>query len=171
MGKQLHAFQNDSPMAQFLGYYLKDLMVSLRSHLTKKEIMDKAGTYHVLASLDPLDKRNHVFTKQVDIGFAANLTLEKVTEKKAANEQQVLAFRNKCISLLAGMRAKLLRKSSLKYSIVHYLLDLSSNMLVSSSPDPAEILIRSCRYFCLAGGGLEKSVMNSFLSSKPLSLN
>lgn len=136
VAKQLYAFltkfQTDTPMAPFLGYYLQNLLIGLMNRFIKKEVMDKADTYQKLASIDPQDKKNHMVSKKVDIGFAARHSLKRITEKKAASELQVLAFINECITMLAALTAKLNERNPLKYPLVRYLSCLRPEKLVTT---------------------------------------
>ena len=79
------------------------------SRFIKKEILEKslADTCVKLASINAQDKKNHMVSKTVDIGFSARQLLKKMTGKKTLSELQILAFRNDCVTMLAAMTAKL----------------------------------------------------------------
>ena len=75
-------FQTDAPVTPFLVLSLKDLLLATMGRFFKKEVLEKADTFKKLSTIDPTDKKNQKRPKHVDIGFAAQGTLKKVTEKK-----------------------------------------------------------------------------------------
>ncbi|KAJ8043765.1 hypothetical protein HOLleu_11016 [Holothuria leucospilota] len=133
----LTRFQTDAPVIPFLGPNLRDLLVGLMNRFLKKELLEKADTYQKLAALDPQEKKNQVFPKNVDIGFAAKESLKTATNKKVISDLQNLAFKADCMSLLAATTAKLLERSPLKYSLLRYLESLCPQTIVNTSVDPA----------------------------------
>ncbi|KAJ8048636.1 hypothetical protein HOLleu_01027 [Holothuria leucospilota] len=86
---------------------------------------------------NPQEKKNQVFPKNVDIGFAAKESLKTATNKKVISDLQNLAFKADCMSLLAATTAKLLERSPLKYSLLRYLESLCPQTIVNTSVDPA----------------------------------
>ena len=62
-----------------------------------------------LSTIDPADKKNQKNPMHVDIGFAAQGTLKKVT-KKAASELCILFFKNDCITFLSAIVGKMFFK-------------------------------------------------------------
>ena len=86
-----------------------------------------------LSTIDPDDKKNQKNPKHVDIGFATQVTLKKVTEKKAASELCILSFKNDCIMFLSAIVIKLLERCPLKYSLVQSLVSVLPQKLVSDS--------------------------------------
>lgn len=131
-------FQSDAPMAQFLGRALTDLLSHLFSRFIKRDVLEKTDTYQKLGRLDPLDKKNHVSTKQVDLGFASQMSIKVLIDQKAASELQILQFRTECITFLSSLTAKLVGKCPLKYPLVRHLTCLNPQEIVKSSTEPAE---------------------------------
>ena len=67
--------------------------------------------------------------------FAAQVTLKKVAEKKAAGELCILFFKNDCITFLSAIVIKLLERCPLKYSLVQSLVIVVSQKLISDSAE------------------------------------
>ena len=83
-----------------------------------------------------LDSATHVAPSEVDIGFAAKITLEKVYKEKKISQLQVLEFRKECESMLATTVAKIQERSPLNYSFARKLGSLDPRVMVSN-PDQA----------------------------------
>ncbi|KAJ8403281.1 hypothetical protein AAFF_G00354980 [Aldrovandia affinis] len=131
-------FQSDAPMAPFLGSALTDLLSNLLSRFIKKDVLEKMDTYQKLGRLDPLEKKNHVSTEQVDLGFASQKSIKALIDQKAASEFQILQFKTECITFLSSLTSKLLEKCPLKYPLVRHLTCLNPHEIVKSSTEPAE---------------------------------
>ena len=64
-------------------------------------MLEGANSAYKIAKLNVLDLATHVAPSEVDIGFAAKTTLEKVYKEKKNIQLQVLEFRQECESMLA----------------------------------------------------------------------
>ena len=67
--------------------------------------------------------------------FAAQDTLKKVTEKKAATELRLLSFKNDCITFLSAIVIKLLERCPFKYSLVQSLVIVIPQKLITNSAE------------------------------------
>ena len=84
-----------------------------------------------------LDSATRVAPSEVDIGFAAKTTLEKVYKENKISQLQVLEFRKECESMLATTVAKIQeRYNFLKYNFARKLASLDRRVMVSN-PDQA----------------------------------
>ena len=83
-----------------------------------------------------LDSATHVAPSEVDIGFAAKTTSEKVYKEKKISQLQVLEFRKECESMLATTVTKIQERSPLKYNFARKLASLDPRVMVSN-PDQA----------------------------------
>ena len=122
-------------MAPFLGSSLKEMSMALMGRFLKKEVLEKADTFTKLSSVDPANAQNQKHPKKVDLGFAAQDTLKKISEKKTASEPRILAFKNDCVEFLSAIVSKLLEKCPLKYPLVNYLVSVVPQKLVSPSAE------------------------------------
>ena len=122
--ESLVKFQNEAPMAPYLGPSSKALLMNTMGRFLKSEVLEKTDTFKKLSSIDPADKKNHKHPKQVGLGLAVQDTLKKVTEKKAASELCILSFKNDCVKFLSAIASKLLEKCPLKYPLVQYLVSV-----------------------------------------------
>ena len=71
----------------------------------KRAVLEGASSAYKIAKLNVLDSATHVAPSEVDIGFAAKTTLEKIYKKKIS-QLQVLEFRKECESMLATTVAR-----------------------------------------------------------------
>ena len=85
-----------------------------------------------IAKLNVLDSATHVALSEVDIGFAAKITLEKVYKEKKISQLQVLEFRKECESMLATTIAKIQERSPLKYNFSRKLASLDPKVMASN---------------------------------------
>ena len=76
-------FQTEALMTPFLALSLKYLLLANTGRFKKKEVIEKVYTFNKLSTIDLVDKKKPKNPKHVDIGFAAQGTLKKVTEKKS----------------------------------------------------------------------------------------
>jgi len=116
--ESLVKFQNEAPMAPYLGPSSKALLMNTMGRFLKSEVLEKADKFKKLSSIDPADNKNDKHLKQVGLGFAVRDTLKKVTEKKAASELCILSFKNDCVKFLSAIASKLLEICPLKYPLV-----------------------------------------------------
>ena len=83
----------------------------------KGAVLEGANSAYKIVKLNVLDSATHVAPSEVDIGFAAKTTLEKVYKEKKISQLQVLEFRKECESMLATTVAKIQERSPLKVQI------------------------------------------------------
>ena len=103
----------------------------------KRAVLEGANSAYKIAKLNVLDSSaTHVAPSEVDIGFAAKTTLEKVYKEKKISQVQVLEFRKECESMLATTVAKIQERSPLKYIFARKLSSLDPRVMVSN-PDQA----------------------------------
>ena len=81
----------------------------------KRAVLGGASSAYKIAKLNVLDSATPVAPSEVDIGFAAKTTLEKVHKEKKISQLQVLEFRKECESVLTTTVAKNQERSPLKY--------------------------------------------------------
>ena len=109
----------------------------------KRAVLEGAHSAYKIAKLNVLDSATHVVPSEVDIGFAAKTTLEKVYKEKKISQLQVLEFRKECESMLATIVFKIQERSPFKYSFARKLASLDPRVMVSN-PDQAIKCSRRC---------------------------
>ena len=73
MRPYLQTFQSDGPLLPF---------ITLMGKFMKRAVLEGANSAYKIAKLNVLDSATHVVPSEVDIGFAAKTTLEKVQREK-----------------------------------------------------------------------------------------
>ena len=136
MRPYLQTFQSDGSLLPFLTSELETLLQTLMGKFMKRVVLEGANSAYKIAKLNVLDSATHVAPSEVDIGFAAKTTLEKVYKEKKISQLQVLEFRKECGSMLATTVAKIQERSPLKYNFARKLASLDSRVMVSN-PDQA----------------------------------
>ena len=132
----LQTFQPDGPLLPFITSELETLLRTLMGKFMKRAVLEGANSAYKIAKLNVLDSATHVAPTEVDIGFAAKTTLEKVYKEKKISQLQVLEFRKECESMLATTVAKIQERSPLKYNFARKLASLDPRVMVSN-PDQA----------------------------------
>ena len=132
MRPYLQTFQSDGPLVPFITSELETLLGTLMGKFMKRAVLEGANSAYKIAKLNVLDSATHVAPSEVDIGFAAKTTLEKVYKEKKISQLQVLEFRKECESMLA----KIQERSPLKYNFARKLGSLDPRVMVSN-PDQA----------------------------------
>ena len=136
MRPYLQTFQSDGPLLPFITSELETLLWTLMGKFMKRAVLEGANSAYKIAKLNMLDSATHVAPSEVDIGFAAKTTLEKVYKEKKISQLQVLEFRKECKSMLATTVAKIQERSPLKYNFARKLASLDPRVMVSN-PDQA----------------------------------
>ena len=136
MRPYLQTFQSDGPLLPFITSELETLLQTLMGKFMKRAVLEGANSAYKIAKLNVLDSATHVAPSEVDIGFAAKTTLEKVYKEKRISQLQVLEFRKECESMLATIVAKMQERSPLKYNFARKLASLDPRVMVSN-PDQA----------------------------------
>ena len=103
----LQTFHSVGPLLPFITSELETLLRTLMGKFMKRAVLEGANS---------ADSTTHVAPSEVDIGFAAKTTLEKVYKEKKISQLQVLEFRKECESMLATTVAKIQERSPLKYN-------------------------------------------------------
>ena len=129
----LQTFQSDGLLLPFITSELETLLWTLMGKFMKRGVLKGANK---IAKLNVLDLATHVASSEVDIGFAAKITLEKVYKEKKISQLQVLEFRKECESMLATTVAKIQERSPLKYNFARKIANLDLRVMVSN-PDQA----------------------------------
>ena len=132
----VQTFQSDGPLLPFITSELETLLQTLMGKFMKRAVLEGANIAYKIAKLNVLDSATHVTPSEVDIGFAAKTTLEKVYKEKKISQLQVLEFRKECESMLATTVAKIQERSPLKYNFARKLASLDPRVMVSN-PDQA----------------------------------
>ena len=132
MKPYLQTFQSDGPLLPFITSELETLLQTLMGKFMKRA--EGANSAYKIAKLNVLDSATHVAPSEVDIGFAAKTTLEKVYKEKKISQLQVLEFRKECESMLATTVAKIQERSPLKYNFARKLAHMDPRVMVSN-PD------------------------------------
>ena len=137
MRPYLQTFQSDRPLLPFITSELETLLQTLMGKfIMKRAVLEGANSAYKIAKLNVLDSATHVAPSEVDIGFTARTTLEKVYKEKKISQLQVLEFRKECESMLATTVAKIQERSPLKYNFARKLASLDPRVMVSN-PDQA----------------------------------
>ena len=113
MRPYLQTFQSDGPLLPFITSELETLLQTLMGKFMKRAVLEGANSAYKIAKLNVLDSATRVVPSEVDIGFAAKTTLEKVYKEKKISQLQVLEFRKECESMLATTVAKIQERSPL----------------------------------------------------------
>ena len=69
---------------------LETLLQTLMGKFMKRVVFEVANSAYKIAKLNVLDSATHVASSEVDIGFAAKPTLEKVCKEKKISQLQML---------------------------------------------------------------------------------
>ena len=136
MRPYLQTFQSDGPLLSFITSELETLLQTLMGKFMERAVLEGANSAYKIAKLNVLYSATHVAPSEVDIGFAAKTTLEKVYKEKKISQLQVLEFRKECESMLATTVAKIQERSPLKYNFARKLASLDPRVMVSN-PDQA----------------------------------
>ena len=136
MRPNLQTFQSDGPLLPFITSELETLLQTLMGKFMKRAVLEGANSAYKIAKPNVFDSATHVTPSEVDIGFAAKTTLEKVYKEKKISQLQVLEFRKECESMLATTVAKIQERSPLKYNFARKLASLDPRVMVSN-PDQA----------------------------------
>ena len=137
MRPYLQTFQSDGPLLPFITPVLETLLqILMGKFIVKRAVLEGANSAYKIAKLNVLDSATHVAPSEVDIGFTAKTTLEKVYKEKKISQLQVLEFRKECESMLATTVAKIQERSPLKYNFARKLASLDPRVMVSN-PDQA----------------------------------
>ena len=137
MRPYLQTFQSDGPLLPFITSKLETLLRTLMGKfIMKRAVLEGANSAYKIAKMNVLDSATHIAPSEVDIGFAAKTTLEKVYKEKKISQLQVLEFRKECESMLATTVAKIQERSPLKYNFARKLASLDPRVMVSN-PDQA----------------------------------
>ena len=133
MRPYLQTFQSDEPLLPIITSELETLLRTLMGKfIMKRAVLEGANSAYKIAKLNVLDSATHVAPSEVDIGFTAKTTLEKVYKEKKISQLQVLEFRKECESMLATTVANIQERSLLKYNFVRKLASLDSRVMVSN---------------------------------------
>ena len=73
----LTAYQTDTPMLPYLYDELLNLVKELMAWSIKNDVLEKAQSGMTLCKVDVHKKENHVITKNIDVGFAAQQFLRQ----------------------------------------------------------------------------------------------
>ena len=93
----LQTFQSDGPLLPFITSELETLLQTLMGKFMKRAVLEGANSAYKIAKLNVFDSATHVAPSEVDIGFAAKTTLEKVYKERKISQLQVLEFRKECV--------------------------------------------------------------------------
>ena len=133
MRPYLQTFQSDEPLLPIITSELEALLRTLMGKfIMKRAVLEGANSAYKIAKLNVLDSATHVAPSEVDIGFTAKTTLEKVYKEKKISQLQVLEFRKECESMLATTVAKIQERSPLKYNFVRKLASLDPRVMMSN---------------------------------------
>ena len=100
MRPYLQTFQSDGPLLPFITSELETLLWTLMGKfIMKRAVLEGANSAYKIAKLNVLDSATHVAPSEVDTGFTAKTTLEKVYKEEKISQLQVLEFRKECESV------------------------------------------------------------------------
>ena len=86
MRPYLQIFQSDGPLLPFITSELETLLWTLMGKFMKRAVFEGANSAYKIAKLNVLDSATHVAPSEVDIGFSAKTTLEKVYKEKKISQ-------------------------------------------------------------------------------------
>ena len=89
MRPYLQIFQSDEPLLPFITSELETLLWTLMSKFMKRAALEGANSAYKIAKPNVLDSATHAAPSDVDIGFAAKTTLEKVYKEKKISQLRV----------------------------------------------------------------------------------
>ena len=82
MRPYLQTFLSDGPLLPFITSELETLLWTLMGKFMKRAMLEGTNSAYKIAKLNVLDSPTHVAHSEVDIGFAAKTTLEKVLQRE-----------------------------------------------------------------------------------------
>ena len=97
MRPYLQTFKSDGPLLPFITSKLETLLWTLMGKFMERAVLEGANSTYKIAKLNVFDSTTHIAPSEVDIGFAAMTTLEKVYKWKKISQLQVLEFRKECV--------------------------------------------------------------------------
>ena len=86
-------YQTNEAVIMFLAKDLHDICWKLMHKFVKKSVFDSADKVYKIAKLHVLDKKNHKAAAEIDVGFAAKVTLVNLVKNKAVGERGSPEFR------------------------------------------------------------------------------
>ncbi|XP_034454830.1 uncharacterized protein LOC117769800 [Hippoglossus hippoglossus] len=114
----LTAYQTDKPMLPFLGEDMFKLMKGLMGRFLKEKPLREATSTLKLLHVAFQDSSLHKDASKIDIGFAAETTLNQLKSSKKISERQVLEIKMDCKKLLITLTEKLLKKGPVHHQLV-----------------------------------------------------
>ncbi|XP_072564133.1 uncharacterized protein [Paramormyrops kingsleyae] len=114
----LTMYQSDQPMLPFLSDDMYKLIKGLMGRFLKEKHLQEATSTLKLLQVPFQDSSLHKDSSQVDIGFAAQVTLNQLKSSKNISERQRLEIRMDCKKLLIALLEKLLKKAPVHHTLV-----------------------------------------------------
>ena len=137
----LQKFQGDAPLVPFIATELTVLLETLMQKFIKQTELQVASTPAKIVKLNVMDTGIYVPTDDVDVGFAARATLNKVIKENKVSKRQVVEFRKDCCTMLAAIVNKIQERSPLQYSFARKLMSLDPR-LIAAEPDKVVKMFR-----------------------------
>ena len=103
-------------MVPFMYQDILKMLSDLLKLFIKPDVLSRMKTGTALISIDVCDKDNQ--TKDVVVGYSAQVKLDKMKGKDLASLQEISAFKNECKVLLIYVMKKLFEKTPLKCGFV-----------------------------------------------------
>ena len=136
MQPYLQVFQSDAPLLPFVTSDLQGLLETLMSKFVKQGELEKAVK---LVKLDVTQPSAQVVPQDVDVGFTAKASLEKLLKEKKISDLQAFEFKKDCITMLASTVAKIQERSPLKYSLARKMVWLDPRKMVSTPEEAVKM--------------------------------
>ena len=137
--KFLQVYQSDKPLVPFLAHDLESLIRSVLHKFVKHEVLSQAKTPSKVTTIDVYKKDNLLSYKEVELGFAADLALSKA---EGISDLQMMQFRIECEQFYQGLAFKLIDRSPLKFPIVHQMVSIDPQYMVSRSDKAREKFVK-----------------------------
>ncbi|KAK0151781.1 hypothetical protein N1851_006845 [Merluccius polli] len=118
VAREVTPFQTDKPMLPFLSEDMFKLMKGLMGRFLKEKPLKEATSTLKLLHVAFQDSSLHKDASKIDIGFAAETTLNKLKSSKKISERQVLEIKMDCKKFLITMTDKLLKTGPVHHQLV-----------------------------------------------------
>ena len=137
----LQKFQSDAPLLPFVANEVTVLLETLMHKFVKQSELQEANTPAKIGRLNVMETAIHLAPSDIDVGFAATGTLNKVLKEKKISQRQHFEFKKECSTMLAAIVAKIQERSPLKYSFARKLACLDPRLTVTE-PDKVEKMFK-----------------------------
>ena len=153
----LTSCQTDIPMAPYIYFDLKNLVVNLLKLFIKSEVIENCKTSSDILNLDVADENNWIKLYQITIGFAAETSLRELKRQDNIENREVKKLLIDCRSFLISMIQKIFQRSPLKSSVIKNVRVFDPKVMISCKNAKNESCLNA------ASSDLSKTSFNSVL--------